>query len=261
MASQMTIERFRQMKGHPLYDREHNKLGGIEEIFLDEVTNEPEWIAVSMGGMLGGGTHVVPVDGLEPEGDGLRAPFTKEQISSTPKIDTDEITRETERELYRAYGMEPSERRSPSVMGQSGTAGPADESGGDLDIDEQGTMTRTEEELRVGKRETDAGRVRLRKWVETEPASADVELRRETASVERRPINRPASEADIGDEELTAELHEERPVVGKEAVAKEEVGLRKGEERRREEVTGEVRKERIEAEEEGEHDPGFHRER
>ncbi len=53
------------------------------------------------------------------------------------------------------------------------------------------SVSRHEEEIQVGKREVEYGRVRLRKWVETEPVTEEIELRRETAFVERQPVNRP----------------------------------------------------------------------
>ena len=107
-------------------------------------------------------------------------------------------------------------------------------------------MTRSEEELKIGKRQVPAGQVRLRKWVETEPVSQEVELKREHVSVERVPADRPLDSTDeIGEDEVTMNLMREEPVVEKTARVKEEIGLNKDEESRTERVTGEVRKERV----------------
>ena len=92
--------------------------------------------------------------------------------------------------------------------------------------------------LRIGKREVDYGRVRLRKWVETEPVTEEVELRRGTAFVERQPVNRPASGAEIGEQEVEMPLHREEPVVSEEI--------------EEETVHGEVRRERVEVEDDSE---------
>src|SRR5690606_9567051 len=89
----------------------------------------------------------------------------------------------------------------------------------------EASVSRHEEEMRVGKREMERGRIRLRKWVETEPAEADVSLRRETARVEREAVDRPAPAAQLGDEEAEMTLHEEEPVVSKETVEKERVTM------------------------------------
>jgi stress response protein YsnF len=98
------------------------------------------------------------------------------------------------------------------------------------------------------------GRVRLRKWVETEPVTEEVELTRETAFVERQPVNRPASGATIGEEEVEMSLHREEPVVSKETVEREQITVHPEEEIEEETVHGEVRREHVEVEGDS-HDP------
>ena len=88
--------------------------------------------------------------------------------------------------------------------------------------------------------------MRLHKWVETEPVAMDVDLRQETARVTREPVNEPAGDAEIGDEEIDVPLRGERAVVQKQTVAKERVGIEKGVETDRQTVQDEVRKERVE---------------
>jgi uncharacterized protein (TIGR02271 family) len=111
-------------------------------------------------------------------------------------------------------------------------------------------MTRSEEELRVGTREREAGRVRLRKHVVTENVTKTVPVSHEEVRIEREPItdeNRgdaldgPA----ISEEEHEVVLHAEEPVVEKQVVAKERVRLDKDTVRGEEQVSDEVRKERI----------------
>jgi uncharacterized protein (TIGR02271 family) len=110
-------------------------------------------------------------------------------------------------------------------------------------------MTRHEEELKVGKRPTETGRLRLHKWVETEPVEADVELRQEKATLRREPVNRPASGTDIGEQEIEVPLRGEEPVVEKETVAKERVTAEKDVDTRRQKVTDTVKKERVDTDE------------
>ncbi|AKT50711.1 DUF2382 domain-containing protein [Arsenicicoccus sp. oral taxon 190] len=116
-----------------------------------------------------------------------------------------------------------------------------------------GTMTRSEEELRVGTREREAGTVRLRKHVRTERETVDVPVTHEEVRVERTPIrDGQAGNARIGDGE-TAEvrLREEEVVVDKDVVAKEQVSLGKERVTENQRVTEDVRKEEIEVEREG----------
>src|ERR687897_727381 len=113
-------------------------------------------------------------------------------------------------------------------------------------------MTRSEEELRVGKVDQERGRARLRKYVVTEEVQQTVPVRREEVRVEREPItdgnvddalDGPA----ISEEEHEVVLHEEQPVVEKRTVPKERVRMDKQSVTDEAQVSEEVRKERIEA--------------
>ena len=114
-------------------------------------------------------------------------------------------------------------------------------------------MTRSEEELVVGTRQREAGRARLRKWVDTEHVSTTVPVAREEVRIEREPITdgnvdqalqgQPISE---GVHEVT--LMEEEAVAGTETVPKERIRLEKDTVVEQEQVGAELRKERIEAE-------------
>ena len=113
------------------------------------------------------------------------------------------------------------------------------------------SMTRSEEQLRVGTETQESGRARLRKYVVTEQQNVTVPVSREEVRLEREPItdaNRgeaydgPA----ISEEEHEVVLHAERPVVDTEAVAVERVRLGKETVTEHENVRGDVRKEQIE---------------
>ena len=80
---------------------------------------------------------------------------------------------------------------------------------------------------------------------ETEPVDMDVELQRETARVTREPIDEPVADADLGEQEVEVPLRAEQPVVAKQTVAKERVGLEKDVETERQTVADEVRRERV----------------
>ncbi len=247
MQETLTIDRLTEAHGQPVYSSDGEKIGSVDEIFYDEATNEPEWVSVGTG-LLGRKTVLVPVRGATLEEDGLRAPFSKKQLEGAPDIDLSggEISQEREQELYAHFGLDYSERRSetglaegaPRREGTHRRPGMADEA----------EVVRTEEELKVGKRETETGRARLRKWVETEPVAADVTLERERARVTREPIDQPATGAELGEQEVEVPLRKEEPVVEKETVAKERIGLEKDVETERETVAEDVRKERVDVE-------------
>jgi uncharacterized protein (TIGR02271 family) len=115
-------------------------------------------------------------------------------------------------------------------------------------------MTRSEEELRVGRRKAERGRARLRKTVETDRATATVPVERDELRVEREPItdaNRDQAMQGpaLSEAEHEVVLHEQRPVAHKEVVPKERVRLGTEKVKDQREVGRKLRKERIELEE------------
>ena len=230
----MTMDELAEMQGKPVYDSLGEKIGSVEEIFYDQQTNQPEWIGIGTG-FLGTKRVLVPIEGADVSRDGISVRYDKEQVKGSPDIDSDVLSEATEHKLYAYYDLEPSTPRSQRKL--RGDAGTSKES-----------VTRTEEELTVGKTQHEAGRARLRKWVETEPVEMDVELKRETARVTREAVDEPVSDAALGDEDVEVTLREEQPVVHKQAVAKERIGLEKDVDIERETVSDEVRKERVDIE-------------
>jgi uncharacterized protein (TIGR02271 family) len=76
----------------------------------------------------------------------------------------------------------------------------------------------------------------------------EVPTRREEVSVERVPVSGEATEAEIGEDEVVVPVTEEEVVVGKRAVAKEEVRVRKDVVENTEVVEEDVRREEIDVE-------------
>jgi len=109
-----------------------------------------------------------------------------------------------------------------------------------------------EERLRVGKRDTNLGRVRVRSYVVEEPVQQQVTLRQERVRVERRPVDQELTgrEDVFQDRVIEAEEHAEEAVVAKEARVTEEVTLRKEAEERTETVSDTVRHTEVEVEDE-----------
>ncbi len=124
----------------------------------------------------------------------------------------------------------------------------------DLDEGGEARIPVIEEELRVGKREVEGGGVRVRTRVVERPVEEAVRLREERVNVERRPVNRPVSEADLNAfREGTFELRErsEEAVVDKTARVVEEVAINKEVAERTETVRDTVRSTDVDVEETG----------
>lgn len=126
---------------------------------------------------------------------------------------------------------------------------------------DQGTTDRAipivEENLQVGKREVETGGVRLRSRIVERPVEEHVRLRTEHVTVNRNPVDRPASEADLNtfkEGEITLTERAEVPVVNKESRVVEEVSLNKSVEEREEVVRDSVRKTEVDVEQLGNRD-------
>ena len=161
----------------------------------------------------------------------------------TVDCETDELADRAESILNR-FGGDVDERGTAQRQGAYAEAGRAE--GGEARIPV------IEEELRVGKRAVEGGGVRVRTRVVERPVEEAVRLREERVNVERRPVNRPVSEADLNAfREGTFELRErsEEAVVDKTARVVEEVAINKEVGERTETVRDTVRKTDVEVDE------------
>src|SRR4051794_37858925 len=257
-----TLQDIETWRGRTLVDRDGDKIGKIEDIYLDRSSGEPEWVAVKTG-LFGSNVSFVPIHGASPTGDDLQVSYEKDLVKDAPNVDPDgELSPEEERRLYQHYGRgdydqwtTDSEDRTEATYGRD-----------DRDFDRDGTvgrdtsgpttddaMTRSEEELNVGTQRRETGRARLRKWVETENVTKSVPVQREDVRVEREPItDANADQAldgpEISEEEHEVTLHTEEPVVEKRTVPKERIRLDKDVRTDEETVSDDVRREHIEAE-------------
>lgn len=114
------------------------------------------------------------------------------------------------------------------------------------------TLTRSEEELHVGKRQVERGEARVSKHVETEHVSQPVTRRHEEVVIERRPVEAGArAHANISDDEIRVPLMEEEVVVEKRPVVKEELVIGKRVVEERDTVEADVRREEFEIDQPG----------
>ena len=142
------------------------------------------------------------------------------------------------------------------ISGGSSQASGMTQSGGQtrqINAGQTAAIPVVEEEIAIGKREVERGGVRVRTEVEERPVQEQVNLREEHVHVERRPVDRPATEADINRarQSGTLEVREkaEEAVVQKQARVVEEVRIGKEATERTETVRDTVRKTDVEVEE------------
>jgi sporulation protein YlmC with PRC-barrel domain len=96
-----TLEEVRTWLDKTVLDADGDKIGMIEDVFLDRHTGEPEWATVKTG-LFGLKSSFVPIVDAELTGeDEVRVPFQKEQVKNAPKVDANgELSVEEERSLW-----------------------------------------------------------------------------------------------------------------------------------------------------------------
>lgn len=261
------LETHQDLTGRTLLDRDGEKLGKVDELYVDQEGGQPEWALVHSG-LFGTKRTFVPLRGARDDGDDVRLPIEKASMKDAPHVDPDgALTEDEERMLFEHYGVPYTSEGTTTATGAPGTGDDArfDRERGSATAAAAGSasghstddaMTRSEEELRVGTERVERGRARLRKHVVTEEVERTVPVRREEVRVEREPITdenvgRATGGPDISEDDHEVVLHEERPVVDKRTVPKERVRMTTDTVTDEETVSGEVRKERIETDDEG----------
>ncbi len=264
--------------GYEVYDQSGSKIGKVDDLFVDD-NDQPEYIGVKMG-FLGTRSTLIPweaVSSTDDEGGTIAVATDKDTAKNGPAFDDDrEITPEFEQQVYSYYGLSRSSGSESSgsygsyyseESTDAGTVGPgmsmgdtesgefrehaiADEGvnqsqGDDLEDEDELRVQRTEEELRAGTRERQAGAINVRKRVVTEREQIEVPTRHEEVTVDRVPVEGEATEAEIGEDEVRIPVTEEEVVVEKRAVAKEEVRIRKDVVEDTEVVEEDVRREEV----------------
>ncbi len=113
------------------------------------------------------------------------------------------------------------------------------------------TLKVVQERLVVGKRAVEGGRVRVRSYVVEKPVEEQVTLHQERVSVERHPVDRAATAADLAafqERTIEATATSEEAIVAKEARVVEEIGVTKQAADRVETVRDTVRETKVEVE-------------
>jgi uncharacterized protein (TIGR02271 family) len=279
----LDTENLARFRGANLVSQDGDKIGKIDEIYLDDRTGQPEWALVNMG-LFGSNANFVPLSNATVSGDNISVPFSKDKVKDAPNMAADgHLSEDEERELYRYYELDYDtgydqasyfdETRTDVEPAYTGPTtgytdttttgytdtGVTDRAEGAVGRDVSGpttddAMTLSEEQVRVGTERRERGRARLRKYIVTENVTETVPVSREEVRLEREPItdaNRDAAYAgpELSEEEHEVTLTEEVPVVDKDVVATERVRLDKDVVTDEEQVSEEVRREEVDLDE------------
>ncbi|MFF4384423.1 PRC and DUF2382 domain-containing protein [Kitasatospora sp. NPDC001547] len=108
----------RDLIGHKAVDRNGDKIGTVDEVYLDDATGRPEWAAVRTG--IFGRDAFVPLTTSEFSGEELRVPYDKSLVKESPDFGVGQhLSPAQELQLYRYYGLDTSMDGRPN--GENGS--------------------------------------------------------------------------------------------------------------------------------------------
>jgi sporulation protein YlmC with PRC-barrel domain len=108
-----------QSRGSTVVGNDGQKIGNVEDIYLDRETGEPEWAMVKTG-LFGPRGTFVPLAEATMQGSDIAIPYGKDQVKSAPNMDPDgELSQEQEAELYSHYDLDYADDRSHTGLPQA----------------------------------------------------------------------------------------------------------------------------------------------
>lgn len=229
------IEELASTVGSPAVDRTGQTVGQVVQVYTDDRTAEPSWVTV---GQPGGTVRFAPALGAQVAGGTLQLAVPGELIGRAPAVAADgHISAEQNRLLFAHYA---GYLGGPAAGGQRP----------DTTAAEDGSMTRSEEQLQVRTEQVRAGTARIRKTVVTEPVQQTADVSHEEISMQRESLTGPddgpaAAGGQIAEQEYEIILHAERLVVTKEVVPVERIRIAKTVVTEQQEIHDTLRKEQI----------------
>ncbi|MGH3321087.1 MAG: PRC-barrel domain-containing protein [Streptosporangiaceae bacterium] len=100
------VENLSDWRGHNVVDQDGNRIGRLEDIYVDTTTDKPSFAAVRVGMV---GRHritFVPLDGCSVAPSYLRVRHSRKTVKDAPTIEQEsELPVELEAEIFRHYEL------------------------------------------------------------------------------------------------------------------------------------------------------------
>ncbi|BFL74136.1 PRC and DUF2382 domain-containing protein [Corynebacterium pseudogenitalium] len=88
------------------YDKNGEKLGDVNEVFVDDQSGQPTFVEVNHG-LFGMNSSLVPLRGHDFSGDDLKLGSSKDRIKDAPDFDSDKpLTPEAQSDIFKHYGLD-----------------------------------------------------------------------------------------------------------------------------------------------------------
>lgn len=95
-----------QWHGKTLIDRDGEKIGKLQDVYVDIETDEPQFATVKEG-LIGRHLTFVPLGGIKVDPDELQVAVTKQQVQDAPNIEMhgEELSQADESALYHHFEL------------------------------------------------------------------------------------------------------------------------------------------------------------
>ena len=251
------------IRGWDVTTQQGDKVGEVDELLVDTQAMKVRYIAVDLDESVTGSDRkvLVPIGAAQLDDDEDRVlvvGISADQFATLPEYQREAFGRDYESSLLSKFDRDRTDdARDASANADTRTRGADDDYYAAPHFDDQrffgerrgpreARVTRSEEELAIGKRPVRAGEVEVRKTVETEHVREPVTRMREEVTIERHAVDgNRTGEVEIGDDEIRVPVIEEEVVVEKRPVIKEEIVIKKHAVVEDRTVEADVRRERI----------------
>jgi len=240
------------IRGWDVKDANGQRIGEVDELIFDVQSRKVRYMVVDLDNNdldLDDRDVLVPIGLAQLKDDGddvILNNITADQLRALPEYDDDnEITPEHESTIRRVFGgvggaaLTGAAATGTALSSDTDTTRDTDfynhEHFNDNNLYHNRKQAASNEEsipvirenLNVGKEEVERGGIRLRSRIVETPVEERVNLREENVNVERTPVDRPATEADLREQDVEMRERAEVPVVNKETRVVEEISLNK----------------------------------
>lgn len=270
------MEGLQDIRGWTLFDRDNNGVGTVDDLVVNVRTGDVPFIIADIGGALGIGAKktLLPLDRLRLQPDRREvladapadrfksAPDYSDRTESFDQFNEYWAEKAPERKEQREHkATEKRERKKPQQRKKTESRGRAAERASEREKERAGerVIPEVEERLEVKKHEEKVGEVEVRKEVETHPETVREKVKRTRVYVSRRDVEpgrktKPGEKTLRGGETIRIPVVEERLFVEKKAEVVGEVVIRTEIVEEEQEVTENVRRERVDIQSSGDVD-------
>ncbi|WP_190818911.1 PRC-barrel domain-containing protein [Saccharopolyspora pogona] len=110
----MNVERAQDLIGTPVFDSNGDRVGRVGNVYVDDVTHQPEWVTVRIG-IFGVKETFVPLNGATTEENRLELGVPRDRVKNAPRVEAEHghLSDQEGRDLYHYYGLGQGEPTGP----------------------------------------------------------------------------------------------------------------------------------------------------